>query len=539
MFTNLIFSRLFSKFFTIKDVLYAGEGAKYANTVFSYFKFTDFILVIFVVVFIILSIKTMKYIEEESKKKIIITSGVISIILICTIVLAQVQIGEASDTTKWDAFKNKRNIYNQFNDTKRSMMLCGLYEYSLRDFYLTFIKSITSNNKEDINAITEYFDSNDKSTSDYNGVFKDKNLILIMLENIDSWMLNEIATPTLYSLRENSINFTERYAANYASGYTFNTEFIANTGLVPNVTTLRTAYSYNQNNYDYSLPTLFKDAGYIVNSIHKNKGNFYNRDNIHVAWGYENHFSHAQLGGNKIDLNLDTLLVSNNLDKFIYDSKFMTFWITYSAHMPYQYTKPECDENIDYIKSKFDSDNEEYLCAMSEAKVTDDSIKILIDALEKQGKLDDTVLVFFTDHYAYSMDKDMVANIKNETDKNMLTKTPFFIYDNGNHVETIDKVNSTVDILPTIADLFGLNYNPNIYFGDSIFSDNYNGFVVFNDGSWYDGNIYYKTNTKIENVDEKYISEMNSYTKDLLTLGGKIIETDYFRKVDINSISKN
>ena len=128
----------------------------------------------------------------------------------------------------------------------------------------------------------------------------------------------------------------------------------------------------------------------------------------------------------------------------------------------------------------------------------------------------------------------MVEKEKNEFDYNLKTKTPFFIYSNGEYKEKIDKVNSTVDILPTVADLFGLDYNPNIYFGNSIFNDDYKGLVIFNDKSWYDGEIYYKGSNK-EFEDQDYVDKINNYVDDLLTIGGKIIETDYFKMYNLNN----
>lgn len=531
-FTNIIFSRLFSKFFSFKDILYAGEGLEFISSITEYIKFMDLIIIIISIAFAFFSIYSYRYIKKEKMKLKLVTSIIFAIFIISGIILAQCKIGKEIDPTHWSAFSNKRNIYNQFNDTKRSLMLCGLYEYSIRDFYLTFLKNTEIDKESYCKEISEYIASNDKNVSNYNGILKDKNLILIMLENIDTWMINEKSMPTLYKLQQKSINFTEHYSENYANGKTFNTEFITNTGIIPNVKALRAAYSYNENNYDYSLANLFKNSGYITNSIHKNKGDFYNRDNMHIAWGYSEHYDSIKLNSNGENMNLDTTVVKNNLDKFIYEDKFMTFFITYSAHLPYEYKKEEAQKNIEYIKEQFDSEDEAYLCALSQAKVTDDAIKILVEELEKQGKMEDTVLIFFTDHYSYSMDQEMISKLKNETDKNLLTKTPFFIYNNGNYIETVEKVNSTVDILPTIADLFGLKYNPNIYSGFSIFDDNYKGVVVFHDRTWYDGEIYYKYDQTYQ--DNDYITKMNEYVEEVLTVGGKIVESDYFREFKIN-----
>jgi len=531
-FTQIIFFRIFSKFFSFSDLLYSGEGLDFFDSIFGYFKISDLIILL-VIFFITLSIFSYRYISEDNKKQKQITLSIVIFIICLLIGFVQIRIGKSTDPTNWDSFANKRNIYNQFNDTKRSLMLCGLYEYSFRDFYITFIKNNRTYDSESIKEINAYFENSNKKTSKYNGIFKNKNLILIMLENIDTWMINEKAMPTLYNIQQKSIDFTEHYSVSYASGYTFNTEFIANTGLIPNITTFKTSYSFNKNNYEYSLANLFKAADYKTNSIHKNNGSFYNRDNMHLAWGYEKHYEYSTLKTNNQNIDLDTVVVSNNLNKFIYDEKFMTFYITYSAHMPYLYDKPECSENIEYIKKMFQNQNEEYLCAMSQAKVTDDAIKILVSELISQNKMEDTVLIFFTDHYAYSMNQEMVNEQKKETDANLKTKTPFFIYANDITPTKIDKLNSTLDILPTIADLFGLDYNPNIYFGESIFNEDYKELIIFQDKTWYDGNIYYKGQD--DSYDKNYVEQINKYAIDLLNLGGKVIETDYFSYYDLNN----
>ena len=46
---------------------------------------------------------------------------------------------EATTELEWNAWKNKRNIYNSFNDNNKSMSIAGLYEYTFRNFYITYI----------------------------------------------------------------------------------------------------------------------------------------------------------------------------------------------------------------------------------------------------------------------------------------------------------------------------------------------------------------------------------------------------------------
>ncbi|UKI27318.1 MAG: hypothetical protein L6V91_01300 [Bacilli bacterium] len=113
------------------------------------------------------------------------------------------------------------------------MMVSGIYEYSIRNFYITFIKTKKSNNYEDINFLEEEYNKEEENYStSYTGKYKDKNLILLQLEGTDNWLITEKDTPTLYNMMNNSINFTNHYSYYNGGGSTFNSEFAVNTGFI-------------------------------------------------------------------------------------------------------------------------------------------------------------------------------------------------------------------------------------------------------------------------------------------------------------------
>ena len=116
--------------------------------------------------------------------------------------------------------------------------------------------------------------------------------------------------PTLTNIKNTGIDFVNRYSPSFGGGSTINTEFASLTGLYATVTE-KPIFRYDDNSYDYSLPNLFKNNGYLVNSLHMNTGSFYNRENFHLTLGFENHYALSDLIDNT-NFEYDTNLIKNN-----------------------------------------------------------------------------------------------------------------------------------------------------------------------------------------------------------------------------------
>ena len=120
-------------------------------------------------------------------------------------------MGFTNDTLVWSTWKNPRNIYELYNDNNKSMRLSGLYEYTFRNFYITFIK-VEEKNDDDLKFLEEEYNKDIKSIKNsYTGKFKGKNVIFLQLEGMDNWLITKKDTPTLYNMINNSINFTNHY----------------------------------------------------------------------------------------------------------------------------------------------------------------------------------------------------------------------------------------------------------------------------------------------------------------------------------------
>lgn len=491
--------------FGFTQLLYFKEGMTYTNSIISNINVLIILYVIFGIINYIICLKLIKrYLRDKDNTKIL--RNIVLIIIFLPLLFASkgtfvstFSIGDKERNDFYAKF-NRVEIYETFSDKKESLEMTGLFEYTFREPYLYVKKMLSYDIREAKEAVDNYFLN--RSTSydhhKYTGIFKDNNIIFIMAESIDTWLIDKDIMPTVYELQKNSLNFTNRYAPFYGAGRTLNTEYCLNTGLyVPFDFNI---YTTVNNKLKYSLPSMFKTSGYYTSSIHFNKGEFYDRTNMHKSYGYDNSYFLADMTDklyyNDIDIVNNDEFYNLMVNK---DEKFLTFFTTYSAHLPYNKTNTLCK----------DIDNEEE-CIKKLAKMTDDSVKILLDKLKRDNLLDDTIIVFATDHYAYGYKK--IEEIKGGKDNIHLDKVPFFIWSNGEYVEDIDKYVDTQDILPTILNLFGIEYG-NVYIGTDAFSNNHNNYVYFSDNT-YIGDI---DNISIEEIqDEKDVNDW-------------IIKTDYYK----------
>lgn len=527
--THSIYFSYFNTYFDFGTLKIAGEGMEYMDTILTNIK--PWILMI-ALISVISSIHGLRNLQNNGKANIKKLCIVIISFLFLNLT-APYLYGNKSTSVEWSDWRNPRIIYDSFNDNNKSMMVSGMYEYTLRNIYVNFFRDNQSVTEEEQKLLEKNFEENTLSASNkYTGIFKDKDLIIIQLESIDDFLVTKDIMPTLYKLKQNSLNFSNHYSFTSGGGSTFNSEFMVNTGY-------STAYNYNEgayllsrNNYSYSLPNLLKNEGYNVNAFHMNTKEFYSRGVNYKSFGYSNYYGLKDLGTYKDNSYwLDTELLKNEkFNNLIFDNVglSMSYIITYSAHMPFSSEKGTCSLLTDKEGLS------EYDCLKLQARETDNFIKLLLENLEQRGKLDNTVLAIFSDHYLYTLeDKSLLDKFKT-TDNNLINKTPFIIYNNGNIKENIKDVNSQLDILPTLLNLFGIDYYTNFYLGQDILSNDYMPIVYFSDGSWYNGSTYVYNGENIigKKISKKNINKMNDYVKSKMNLNNAVLKSNYFEIVD-------
>ncbi len=545
--TNNIYYSMTDTFFDFSLILLASEGSEYFMDAILNCNIWVYISSIIIIISFIFGLKYFKGNNQTNLKAII----KVFFLFLIVHTITPLFLGKANDSLSWSTWRNPRNIYINFNDNNKSMMVSGIYEYSIRNFYITFIKTKKSNNYEDINFLEEEYNKEEENYStSYTGKYKDKNLILLQLEGTDNWLITEKDTPTLYNMMNNSINFTNHYSYYNGGGSTFNSEFAVNTGFITPLSYTQNAYTFNKNYFPYSLANLFKASDYSVNAFHMNDSEYYSRGTNYKNWGYENYYGLKDLGTYKDDsYTLDRELILNETfqEKMFNSEKFVDYIITYSGHLPFTTEKGVCKKLViedilaeekleelpkDYILPEMTEED----CARRQAKETDYMVELLLNTLQEKGLIENTVIVVFTDHYLYTLSDQTILDKYKETSNNLINKTPFFIWDNGETKKKITSVTSQLNIMPTLLNLFGLEYHPNYYIGEDALNNNYHGIVFFSDYSWYDGNVYVDggivTNNK--NIDQIALEDKNYYINYIIRKNDLTLKYNYFKKIETN-----
>lgn len=542
--TNGIYYSTTHNFFDFILLESTSEGAPYMMDCIKNCNVWIYIWFVIIIFTIYIGFKKIPRKDNFNYKNVII---VVLVFLLIHLLLPNLY-GSANSSLEWNTWQNPRNIYKNFNDANKSMSITGLYEYTIRNFYITFLQTEEEETSEDYEFLMEAFSVNNNEVNKYTGIFKNKNLIFVQLEGIDDWLLTEKDMPTLYGMLNNSFVFQNHYSYYNGGGSTFNSEFAVNTGFITPLSYTQNAYSFNKNSFPYSMANMFKNQDYDVNAFHMNSGEYYSRQTNYTNWGYDKYYGLLDINDYKDkSYTLDRELINDvtfQEKMFSKDSKFVDYIITYSNHLPFTNTKGVCkllydmemdlDDTVDMgeeSSSTFVQLTEEE-CIRKQAHETDYMMELLLKKLTELNLIDDTVIVVFTDHYLYTVEDKTILDKYKNTSNNLINKTPFFIWQNNMKRTNIKEVTSQLNILPTTLNLFGINYNPNYYIGSDALSPNYKGMVFFSDYSWYDGNIYVDNGVIANNKSssQEYLDEKNYYIHYLTKKNDLALKYNVFKK---------
>lgn len=542
--TNGIYYSTTHNFFDFILLESTSEGAPYMMDCIKNCNIWIYIWFVIIIFTIYIGFRKIPRKDNFNYKNVII---VVLVFLLIHLLLPNLY-GSANSSLEWNTWQNPRNIYKNFNDANKSMSITGLYEYTIRNFYITFLQTEEEETSEDYEFLMEAFSVNNNEVNKYTGIFKNKNLIFVQLEGIDDWLLTEKDMPTLYGMLNNSFVFQNHYSYYNGGGSTFNSEFAVNTGFITPLSYTQNAYSFNKNSFPYSMANMFKNQDYDVNAFHMNSGEYYSRQTNYTNWGYDKYYGLLDINDYKDkSYTLDRELINDitfQEKMFPKDSKFVDYIITYSNHLPFTNTKGVCkllydmemdlDDTVDMgeeSSSTFVQLTEEE-CIRKQAHETDYMMELLLKKLTELNLIDDTVIVVFTDHYLYTVEDKTILDKYKNTSNNLINKTPFFIWQNNMKRTNIKEVTSQLNILPTTLNLFGINYNPNYYIGSDALSPNYKGMVFFSDYSWYDGNIYVENGVIANNKSssQEYLDEKNYYIHYLTKKNDLALKYNVFKK---------
>ena len=393
------------------------------------------------------------------------------------------------------------------------------------------------------NKLNNYFINQPISDkNEMTGIFEGKNVIFILMESV-----NEIITeyPDYYPNFAKMVNdgwyFENNYSPRNACA-TLNNEFSGMTSLY-SIHSICTAKRYRNNQYPESVFGVYKDAGYTTFSAHNYTEAYYPRSTIHKNMGSQDYYGVQRLG---ISYSNEYINWSNDDDFMaevlkIIDKKtannnkpFMTWLTTVSGHQPYTVDSIQGSRYLSMTNGTgLPTDVRRF---MSKLKIMDNGFGILLEGLEKRGILDDTVIALYGDHYPYGLSKDHLNKaLSYNANKDMSAeKVPLLIYNSAVKGKRMSGYTSYLNVVPTLANMSGLDFDPRLYLGTDVFSDDYESLVVFSDGSWKNEYGYYKASSNKmtyyqDGMTEAEIARINSVIETKTKLSELAITNNYFK----------
>lgn len=410
---------------------------------------------------------------------------------------------------------------------------------------------------QNIHNINEYVKNQTASSKNkWTGIFKGKSIILICAEAFSHNVIDKELTPTLYRMKYNGFNFTNYYQPSWG-GSTSTGEYSFLFGLVP--------YDYTQsisktidNENNFTLPHILRDMGYKSYAFHNGSYTYYDRHLTHRNIGFDDFISIGnKLEGFTEDINPeDDDMIKNTLDTFATQDPFCLYYMTISGHA--SYNKPydkKVAKNLNRVRDRYGDTLpellENYLCYQL---CLEDAMSSAIDILSKKGLIDDVVFCITADHYPHGLDgkyidkntgeeKSIFSKFYNEekVNKYLLDKNELLIWSSSmendlkEYKTTIEDVTYSLDILPTLLNLFGIDFDSRLYVGRDVFSEK-PPLVVYNNRSFITNNgIYDTTRDRFipNDPDEVLIDEWLQYIKNIVN--GKVeysylvVKYDYFK----------
>lgn len=400
---------------------------------------------------------------------------------------------------------------------------------------------ISNETNDTLKAMHTYFSlQNATKQNDYTGMFKGKNLIVFVAEAFSPMAINEELTPNLYKLYKEGFQFNNFYTPLFPVS-TADGEYITDTSLIPKEG-VWSIYKIKGNYMPYSYANVFENLGYSSRAYHNNSYNYYNRDTYLETMGYDSYLACKNGLEKRINCKIwpqsDYEMVSSTIDDYINDEHFLAYYMTVSGHLEYtKYDNMMASRNWDKVKDlNLSNAAKAYLACNIEF---DKAIGELIKRLEEKGKLADTVITISGDHYPYGLTLEQVNELSSyQKDENFEMHHMSFLVWNSemeNPIE-VNKYASSLDVLPTILNLFGIEYDSRILIGTDIMSDSM-PLVIYSNRSFITDKCRYNSLTReiIPNEDktctEEEVKTINNIIYNKFKYSKLILENDYYRKL--------
>ncbi len=420
--------------------------------------------------------------------------------------------------------------------------------YGKNEIDVDFASLAESEGKKDVASIHAYVASQTPSSqNEYTGLFKDKNLILITAEAFSAELIDPVRTPTLYRLYTKGINFTEYYQPAWG-GSTSTGEYSVLMGIVPMAGVKSMTNTIGKNLY-LTIGNQLSREGYASYAYHNNSYTYYSRDKTHTGFGYSKFIGM----GNGMEEGVksrwpasDEEMMKYTFDQYVNEERFNIYYMTVSGHCLYNWTGNSMSKlNKDVFA---DMDAPETIKAYHAANYElEKGLSYIVSKLDEMGLADDTVIAISTDHYPYGLehsetwhtDRDYLSVLYGYTPANIFERdhSGLIIWsgclEDREEPIVVDSPVYSLDILPTLSNLFGLEYDSRLLVGRDVFSDA-EPIVLWTNYSWvtdkgtYDARTGTFTQREGVTVDEGYVKRIKSIVGNKINFSKSVIATDYY-----------
>lgn len=424
-----------------------------------------------------------------------------------------------------------------------------VYQKNEMDLDLDKISETTTN--EAVKELNTYVSSlTASSQNEYTGLFEGKNLILICAEAFSDVVIDEKLTPTLYRMTHNGFYFSDYYQPTWG-GSTSTGEFSFLLGLVP-LNGIESMLDTQGNNLYFTLGNQLQREGYYSAAYHNGTYDYYSRQLTHQNLGYS---TWTAMGNGLENITSEypgdeeffNLTMNTYLDL---EEPFSIYYMTVSGHCIYERDNVYTEKYLEQVKSvvgdKYKDTTTYYLCYQMELE---NALTTMIQKLEDAGIADDTVICLTSDHYPYGLDHTETFGNTEDYLSDLYGYTPTTSWDNDHNAciiwsgclenenkEMACEISSptySLDIVPTLSNLFGLEYDSRLLVGRDVFSDE-EPLVIWNTYSWltekgkYDaiGEKFYPNEG--EDVDDEYVERIRAKAANKITFSRNVVENDYY-----------
>ncbi|MBO4819819.1 MAG: LTA synthase family protein [Firmicutes bacterium] len=414
-------------------------------------------------------------------------------------------------------------------------------------------KAAEGTDKELIVDILENTYSTEKN--EFTGMFQGKNLVQITIESFSEELLDTGYFPLLKRMADNGIVIKDYYHP-FWGGSTISGEAAVISGLLPTAGAASMQNMIGKNN-GYTLTSDFNKLGYRTVAYHNGDEYYYNRTDTHPAVGFSEFYSDGT--------GMESYLISgewprSDLDMFRYiiddmeanyDGNFYLYIMTFSGHGLYNFSGNEISvKNHELLKGSKYYDLWHIGGYVSCSLDFELGLELFCEYLEEKGLLEDTVFVMTDDHYPYALQKGSAwhNDVNYLTDlygyepvtqpqrdhNSLIIWSPF--------LETLDEDDKIIvedpayalDIVPTMKNLFGIEYESRMFTGRDILSDS-EPLVIWANSSWMTDKGYYDSTSGVftssdpsETVSTAYIDSIKQKVRDKMSVARSFVNTDFY-----------